>query len=704
MFNGYSDVVAYRRGSLSSYDEDDNYFGPVYYKGAENRVESSLPIDLEPPYPVPEPWWESTPKKLSSDFILLAEFCELQGPKPLICIPSNLKCSFDLNTFTVRILSVDYQISDSGNLPVDDTQVILPDVLPGIHAYAHYMTLSDINARGYVRTMCLAYVTTDKLKLTEHFLSIRNKFLNASNHLKYGSRTLFRNELECKLKDLLFTKGRYITHSTTCPIDETAQSLVKNDDEDDDKVSDDNRFLDSVTLESLQSYIEEVESALIKVNQLLIDDKDMESEAPSYSHVVVPLQVARFYVKALKFDERNRKVDYKPKLVRTTQATFSGELRNVFTLSGHHAAISIYVLYGVHKYYSPDSIQLYINTHRTVLPHMERLPSIEHQPSSNHHSVHFWDSVRIYDQSSFDDNVSRSSSDSSIGSSSVTSTSASSGDSCCDDDSPVSFSSSLEYLNSNMFSVIHSLREKAPGYGISEVFNRFPCIQHVVYSLLMSRLLIIVGNEESESTVRAVVQALRPLIVPFSCPALVIPWRKESLKVTDLGWIQLIGLCREDDKCPMSVIPESMKHYVSVLDVDKRIFVGPTYSGTFLQILDNKSKENVNDVCILSLVNSLIFDVVLKTRIYYYHQLEAENSLRNDVPPASIDSDNDKLFFRQMYNSASDVRIIKHLVEIMKMEVINKLKSRNDPSVDDRANKTAPVIRIQHERASIMKM
>lgn len=54
------------------------------------------------------------------------------------------------------------------------------------------------------------------------------------------------------------------------------------------------------------------------------------------------------------------------------------------------------------------------------------------------------------------------------------------------------------------------------GYGIGEVFNIFPCGQHILYSLLMSRLLVVVGNPESEKQVRKVVQALQPLIVPFT--------------------------------------------------------------------------------------------------------------------------------------------------------------------------------------------
>jgi len=42
-----------------------------------------------------------------NDFILLAEFCEMEGPKPIFTIPSVLNSTFNLNMFAVRILSVD---------------------------------------------------------------------------------------------------------------------------------------------------------------------------------------------------------------------------------------------------------------------------------------------------------------------------------------------------------------------------------------------------------------------------------------------------------------------------------------------------------------------------------------------------------------------------------------------------------------------
>ena len=50
------------------------------------------------------PWLDST---FTKDFILLAEFSEMEGPKHILTIPTDVKSKFNLETFAVRIMSVD---------------------------------------------------------------------------------------------------------------------------------------------------------------------------------------------------------------------------------------------------------------------------------------------------------------------------------------------------------------------------------------------------------------------------------------------------------------------------------------------------------------------------------------------------------------------------------------------------------------------
>jgi hypothetical protein len=53
-------------------------------------------------------------------------------------------------------------------------------VMPGLHAYVHYLTLHDPVARGFVRPLCLAYVTADQYKLLQMFPKLREEFLQVS--------------------------------------------------------------------------------------------------------------------------------------------------------------------------------------------------------------------------------------------------------------------------------------------------------------------------------------------------------------------------------------------------------------------------------------------------------------------------------------------------------------------------------------------
>lgn len=136
------------------------------------------------------------------------------GPKPVLTIPNDLKVigSFDLNHFSVRIMSVDYQASGPGHtapaLPgprlsfSEDSKVILGDSADDSFAYVHHLTLYDLEARGMVRPFCMAYICSDRTKLMENFSELSECFSQASDSLKTGNRQAFSSELQRKLQEL----------------------------------------------------------------------------------------------------------------------------------------------------------------------------------------------------------------------------------------------------------------------------------------------------------------------------------------------------------------------------------------------------------------------------------------------------------------------------------------------------------------------
>ncbi|XP_061455754.1 guanine nucleotide exchange protein SMCR8 [Rhineura floridana] len=170
------------------------------------------------------PWSKLSGAKFTRDFILISEFSEQVGPQPLLTVPDDAKVSgtFDLNYFSLRIMSVDYQASFVGHPPgcpypklnfVEDSKVVLGDSKEGAFAYVHHLTLYDLEARGFVRPFCMAYISADEHKIMQMFQELSAEFSKASECLKTGNRKAFANELEKKLKDLDYT--RTVLHNET---------------------------------------------------------------------------------------------------------------------------------------------------------------------------------------------------------------------------------------------------------------------------------------------------------------------------------------------------------------------------------------------------------------------------------------------------------------------------------------------------------
>ncbi|CAJ1054057.1 guanine nucleotide exchange protein smcr8b [Xyrichtys novacula] len=183
----------------------------------EEQEGQDLPEELSVPLvPLSNPW--SSSAQFHRDFILVAEFSEQVGPKPVLTIPDDPRAigSFDLNHFSVRIMSVDYQASGPGHAPPaspgprlnfsEDSKVVLGDSAESAFAYVHHMTLYDLEARGMVRPFCMAYVCSDQGKLMENYGELSTCFSQAADSLKTGNRQAFSMELQRKLQELEFTR------------------------------------------------------------------------------------------------------------------------------------------------------------------------------------------------------------------------------------------------------------------------------------------------------------------------------------------------------------------------------------------------------------------------------------------------------------------------------------------------------------------
>lgn len=189
------------------------FTGTEGFGEGEEEDSQGLPEELSVPLlPSSHPW--TTSAQFHRDFILVAEFSEQVGPKPVLTIPDDPRVigTFDLNHFSVRIMSVDYQASGPGYAPPsspgprlnfsEDSKVILGDSAEDAFAYVHHLTLYDLEARGMVRPFCMAYVCSDQAKLMDNFSELSACFSQASDSLKTGNRQAFSIELQKKLQEL----------------------------------------------------------------------------------------------------------------------------------------------------------------------------------------------------------------------------------------------------------------------------------------------------------------------------------------------------------------------------------------------------------------------------------------------------------------------------------------------------------------------
>ncbi|KAM8824077.1 guanine nucleotide exchange protein smcr8a [Synchiropus picturatus] len=201
---GSPDVVAFAK---------DVEYGQTSSDHWEIPEEFSVPLH---PQADSNPWAKTSYAKFTKDFILISEFSEQVGPQPLLTIPEDPKVcgTFDLNYFSLRIMSVDYQASFVGHPPgsgyprlsfVEDSRVVLGDSKEGAFAYVHHLTLYDLEARGFVRPFCMAYISADERKIMLQFQELSLRFSQASECLKTGNRRAFAKEIQRKLQDLEYT-------------------------------------------------------------------------------------------------------------------------------------------------------------------------------------------------------------------------------------------------------------------------------------------------------------------------------------------------------------------------------------------------------------------------------------------------------------------------------------------------------------------
>ncbi|CAF0953783.1 unnamed protein product [Brachionus calyciflorus] len=164
-----------------------------------------------------------TPKKslfknqYTDDFILLSEFSEIEGPKPLLTIPTDGATGFNKNEYSLHLMCVDFhshthhqnQHEKKFNFTKDTSIINYWDSNAQVNACVRHFTLYDIEARGFVRPFCMAYISYDQ-KSVEFFEQINEKFSQVTDLFRKSNLIQFKNELENKCTDLNYTREIFL--------------------------------------------------------------------------------------------------------------------------------------------------------------------------------------------------------------------------------------------------------------------------------------------------------------------------------------------------------------------------------------------------------------------------------------------------------------------------------------------------------------
>jgi hypothetical protein len=175
-----------------------------------------------------------------NDFIVVGEFSEVEGPisRLLITVDDSEKIVldsgevFNLEAFVLRVMSVELNTNNDDWCSVIELNGELTSHQP-LTAFVQHINLLDLNARGYVRSIIIAYITPENDKLMNNFPLFSSRMNKISETLKEINHKIFSTDLQMRLADLLLTElhSKNTSGYSDISYSHTAQSLRENIDD-----------------------------------------------------------------------------------------------------------------------------------------------------------------------------------------------------------------------------------------------------------------------------------------------------------------------------------------------------------------------------------------------------------------------------------------------------------------------------------------
>jgi len=325
------------------------------------------------------------------DFILVSEFSEHLGPVPSVAFPETAiteDTGFDIGKFVIRIMSVDNQArveSETFVLP-EDNEVFLTELEESAYAYVRHVTLFDIHARGFVRPVCLSYITSDPQKIMIHFDELSNEFAKVSDYMKVENHAIFFQDLQERLGDLVFTKN-FLTSNVKDGINveggefNKRQSSIDNDgdtvtgEDAGEEIGGDSGY-SAISKENVDSFIKEtqimIDSLKLKVDYRKIAHQKMLNKSV-FERRSSQGEIVNTTTTSDPIFDQSQKPEFKPKILKTFHKTsrFDDKLRTIEQMTGIGYQLSMNKLQKILAYFKRQNMLLLVEKEENPLlfPH-----------------------------------------------------------------------------------------------------------------------------------------------------------------------------------------------------------------------------------------------------------------------------------------------------------------------------------------------
>ena len=172
---------------------------------------------------------------------------------------------------------------------------------------------------------------------------------------------------------------------------------------------------------------------------------------------------------------------------------------------------------------------------------------------------------------------------------------------------------------------------KCPQISLLKLRYKYSFLTHAVYSVLIGRPLVILGEEENKNKVRKLVWALSNFLQNDNSGKSVVPWLDTPLTLSHLGWISVVGVMKNRKGKSIST---ALKPYVSILNYEEETLLAPRYSGKFLSNMLNPSSHFNTDVSYRNFVLQMFTEFSAKTFAHFVNN-NNNNNMQHSVEDVS---------------------------------------------------------------------